>query len=79
MKQTIRDTIQLAVYKYDDLEDQAVYIGSTLDRLYKQSWQTFVFDGICTWTQGSSTNKYYNHWAFFTEYGPNQGCYYVFK
>ena len=48
MRQSIRDAIQLAVYKYDDLGDQAEYIGSTFDRLYKQSWQTFVFDGICT-------------------------------
>lgn len=47
MKKIIRDTIELACYKSDDLEYQAEYIGSALDKQYGSSWQTFVFDGIC--------------------------------
>lgn len=47
VKQTIKNTIEIAAYKYDDMMDRAKYIGDTLDRSIGTSWQVFIFGKEC--------------------------------
>lgn len=48
MKQSIKSTVEIASYKYDDLLDRAQYIGDTLDRINGTSWQVYIFGKECT-------------------------------
>lgn len=43
MKSSIKSSIELATYKFDELGDMYEYVGNTLDKLYGQSWQVFAF------------------------------------